>query len=136
MEKFFRYWAPLCGYAGLIFYLSAQSHPEEDLPSFIDLFNDKVLHAVEYALLGGLAFRAFRWGTSGSWRDRAVPLAVLLAALYGVSDELHQWFVPFREASWQDWLADLIGATFGAVMLARLPSLWPSSSAFDMERRS
>lgn len=131
---FFRYWAPVCGYAGLIFYLSAQSHPEQDLPLFIDLFSDRVLHAVEYAGLGGLCYRAFRWGTNGVWRERAVPLAILLAALYGVSDELHQWFVPFRDASWQDWLADTVGASLGAIILARLPTQRPLSSAADMGR--
>ena len=29
------YWGPVLGYAGLIFYLSAQSHPDEDLPSLL-----------------------------------------------------------------------------------------------------
>ena len=134
MVTLFRYWVPVCGYAGLIFYLSAQSHPEQDLPAFIDLFSDRVLHAVEYAGLGGLCYRAFRWGTNGVWRDRAVPLAILLAALYGVSDELHQWFVPFRDVSWQDWFADTAGASLGALILARLPTRRPLNSAADVGR--
>ncbi|MDP1945872.1 MAG: VanZ family protein [Nitrospirota bacterium] len=109
------YWGPVCGYAGLIFYLSSQPHPEQDLPSFVMLFSDKVLHAIEYALLGVLCYRAFRWGTNQSWGQQAIPLAVLLASLYGASDEVHQAFVPFRDSSWQDWLADTIGAAIGAV---------------------
>ena len=109
------YWGPVCGYAGLIFYLSSQPHPEQDLPSFVMLFSDKVLHAIEYALLGVLCYRAFRWGTNQSWGQQAIPLAVLLASFYGASDEVHQAFVPFRDSSWQDWLADTIGAAIGAV---------------------
>jgi VanZ family protein len=109
------YWGPVCGYAGLIFYLSSQPHPEQDLPSFVMLFSDKVLHAIEYALLGVLCYRAFRWGTNQSWGQQAIPLAVLLASLYGASDEVHQAFVPFRDSSWQDWLADTIGAFIGAM---------------------
>lgn len=128
MVTFLRYWGPVCGYAGLIFYLSSQSYPDQDLPSFIDLFSDKVLHAVEYALLGGLCCLAFRWGTNASWRDGAVPLAILLASLYGISDEVHQAFVPFRDPSWHDWLADTIGATLGALMMSRMLILWPSNS--------
>ena len=42
-------------------------------------------------------------------------LAILTASVYGVTDEAHQFFVPFRESSWQDWLADTIGAVIGAV---------------------
>lgn len=124
---FVRYWGPVCGYAGLIFYLSSQSHPDQDLPSFLDLFSDKVLHAVEYAVLGGLCYRAFHWGTNESWRHGAVPLAILLASLYGISDEVHQAFVPLRDSSWHDWLADTVGATLGAVTMPRLLSLWPAN---------
>ena len=110
-----RYWAPVAAYAGFIFFLSAQSHPEQELPSFVMLFSDKVLHAVEYAVLGALCYRAFRWGAQDRWSRRAVPLAIVAASLYGMSDELHQWFVPFRESTWQDWIADTIGGTLGTI---------------------
>ena len=110
------YWVPVVLYAGAIFFLSAQSHPEEQLPSFLlkDV-SDKVLHAVEYAVLGGLCYRAFRWGLSGQVAARALIIAIVTASLYGVTDEVHQLFVPFRESSWQDWLADTIGAVIGAL---------------------
>jgi VanZ family protein len=123
MVIWLRYWGPLCAYAGLIFYLSAQPHPEEDLPSFVLSFSDKALHVVEYAVLGGLCYRAFRWGANESWGSAAFPLAVLVASLYGISDEVHQSFVPFRDSSWLDWLADVIGSAMGAAGLARISSL-------------
>ena len=93
------YWGPVAGYAGLIFYLSAQSHPDDDLPSLFGAVNDKVLHALEYAGLGGLCYRAFRWGATGSVAARALFFSILTASLYGVTDEVHQLFVPFRESS-------------------------------------
>ncbi len=129
MTTFVRYWGPVLGYAALIFFLSSQSHPDEDLPSFIELFSDKVLHAVEYAVLGGLIYRALRWGTNESWRRQAVPLAILLAALYGISDEVHQAFVPFRDSSVYDWLADAAGALLGSIAMHRMLDLWPGNSA-------
>ena len=132
MVTFLRYWGPVCGYAGLIFFLSSQPHPEEDLPSFVNLFSDNVLHAIEYAVLGGLCYRAFHWGTNESWRRRAVPLAILLASLYGISDEVHQAFVPFRDSSWYDWLADTIGATIGAAVVRRIHSLWRARSVREV----
>ncbi|MDH4237745.1 MAG: hypothetical protein OEV17_10915, partial [Nitrospira sp.] len=75
MVRWLRYWGPVCGYAGLIFFLSSQSHPEEDLPSFVGLVSDKVLHIIEYAVLGSLCYRALRWGTNESYGRAAGPLA-------------------------------------------------------------
>jgi VanZ family protein len=110
------YWVPVVLYAGTIFYLSSQSHPEEQLPSFLlEEVSDKVLHAMEYAGLGGLCYRAFRWGMSGQVASRALLFAIVTASLYGMSDEAHQLFVPFRESSWLDWLADMVGSVIGAM---------------------
>jgi len=110
------YWVPVALYAGFIFFMSAQSHPEEQLPSFLlkDV-SDKVLHAVEYAVLGVLCYRGFRWGVNGQLVSRALLFAIVLASLYGMTDEAHQFFVPFRESSWQDWLADTIGGAIGVL---------------------
>jgi len=110
------YWVPVALYAGFIFFMSAQSHPEEQLPSFLlkDV-SDKVLHAVEYAVLGVLCYRGFRWGVNGQLASRAILFAIVLASLYGMTDEAHQFFVPFRESSWQDWLADTIGGAIGVL---------------------
>lgn len=134
MERL-RYWGPVCAYAGLIFYLSSLPNPEDKLPSFMGLFSDKVLHAVEYAVLGGLFYRAFRWGTNGALQAWAGVLAVLATSLYGLSDEIHQAFVPNRDASGWDWLADSIGAMFGVTTARCLPRWWLKSPALELRRR-
>ena len=110
------YWVPVVLYAGAIFYLSSQPHPEEQLPSFLlkDV-SDKVLHAVEYGILALLCYRAFRWAAGPAVAQQAVVLAIVTASVFGVTDEMHQAFVPLRDASWQDWLADTIGAIIGAL---------------------
>jgi VanZ family protein len=122
MVTFLWHWGPVYGYAGFIFYLSAQPHPETHLP-FVTHFSDKVLHVVEYAVLGALCYRALRGSGKGAWRQQAISVAILLASLYGASDEVHQAFVPFRESSWLDWLADTGGAVLGATAMHRVVSL-------------
>lgn len=110
------YWGPVVGYAGLIFYLSAQSHPEEQLPSFLlEAVSDKVLHAVEYGILSLLCYRAFRWAAGPAVARQALVLAIVTASVFGLTDEAHQLFVPFRESSWLDWLADTVGVVIGAM---------------------
>jgi VanZ family protein len=110
------YWAPVALYAGAVFYLSAQSHPEDQLPSFLfkDI-SDKVLHAVAYSILSLLCYRAFRWAAGPAVARQAVVLAIVTTSAFGLTDEVHQYFVPFRESSWLDWLADTIGAAIGAL---------------------
>ena len=111
MVQVFWYWVPVALYAGMIFYFSAQSHPDDDLPSFLfEEISDKVLHAVEYGILSVLCYRAFRWAAGPAIARQAVVLAIVTASVYGITDEVHQAFVPLRESSWLDWLADTIGA--------------------------
>lgn len=111
--SFVRYWGPVLAWAAWIFYLSSLTNPP--VPSWIlPEGSDKVLHGWEYGLLGLLCYRAFR-RAAGPWAAaRALGLAVVSATLYGLSDELHQAFVPERTADLFDLLADGIGAAAGA----------------------
>jgi VanZ family protein len=116
MGQILWYWLPVVLYAGAIFYLSDQPHPQEKLPSFLfEEFSDKVLHAVEYGILALLCYRAFRWASGPTVARQAILLAIVTASVYGMTDEVHQAFIPFRESGWQDWLADTIGAVIGVV---------------------
>jgi len=109
-----RYWGPVFLYAGVIFLVSSMSSPPESVSSFLGETSDKVLHLGEYGLLGALVYRACRHG-AGAWvADHAVIVAVAGCALYGLSDEIHQLFVPLREGDPLELVADSIGATLGA----------------------
>lgn len=76
---------------------------------------DKGVHFVEYAVLGWLCAAASSrtWPSASGWRTAA--LAILVAALWGLSDELHQAFVPGRSAEVADFVADSLGAFAGTV---------------------
>lgn len=114
-SQIWRYWIPVVIYAGLIFFLSAQSEPEQYVPIFSFPGADKLEHAVEYSVLGILCYRAFRYAAGKRASRYALLLAIVIASGYGVSDEFHQYFVPLREADGWDVLADTVGASLGAV---------------------
>lgn len=106
------YWLlPAIAYAALIFWLSSQPNP---LPRLNARVWDKALHFVEYAAFAV----AVTWGLShvGLRLGRAARWAALLGSLYGLSDEIHQGFVPHRSADLADWLADTLGASMGALL--------------------
>lgn len=110
------YWSPVIIYAAIIFYLSSLLHPEEQLPKLLpEILGDKALHLIEYAVLAVLTYRAFRWAAGPAAARQAVILTIAAASFYGMTDEIHQAFVPFRESSWLDWVADTIGGAIGAM---------------------
>jgi VanZ family protein len=113
-EKVLLYWAPVLVYAAAIFYFSSLSKPDEELPAFVRDLSDKLLHVVEYGILGGLWYRAFRWASGPRIATSAVLLAVMAGSIYGMTDEVHQAFVPMRETSVLDWIADTVGSLIGA----------------------
>lgn len=109
------YWIPIFIYCLLIFVQS--SYPSvETIPSF--LFSDKLLHFSAYALLGILFFRAFETFPALNNHHLTVFLGIMCAGLYGASDEIHQYFVPGRNADLMDLVADFAGS-FAGVMIYR-----------------
>ncbi len=83
---------------------------------------DKVAHLAIYGVLGALIARAC-WRTGSRSAVRVVVLSMLLATTYGLSDEIHQRFVPGRQFELADLLADAVGALLGALLMARARSL-------------
>jgi VanZ family protein len=100
----------------LIFGLSSISHPPE-LPELPGPGSDKYAHVLLYGGLSALFVRA----RAGGWR-RPVAFGVVVSAVvfctaYGVTDELHQFFVPPRQMDVFDVMSDAIGATLAAGLL-------------------
>ena len=121
LQKFFIYWFPIIFYCLLIFVQSSHPSPEvikSDWPHV-----DKVLHFTAYALLGALFLRAFKTTPIKNNLKLVLILSVLLSSLYGISDEIHQSFVPYRTADAMDAMADILGSAFGVGVF----SLWIKS---------
>ncbi len=110
LYKILSYWFPVFIYCLLIFMQSSYPSPESvpDLP-----YIDKLLHIAVYALLGALFLRAFKTLRIQHNLKLVMILSILLSSLYGISDEIHQHFVPFRNADFMDALADMIGSVGG-----------------------
>lgn len=114
------HWVAVVAYAGLIFYLSAQPQPPEAVETVLQALGDRVLHAVEYGVLSVLCYRAFGYA-AGAWAaTRAVTLAIVASIGYGITDEIHQAFVPLRDADPADVFMDAIGATVAVLFWSQL----------------
>lgn len=93
----------------------------------ISFFIRKAAHFSEFAVLGLLLCLHL------SVLRRRIPIprypvwAYLIGSLYGVSDEIHQRFVPGRSGEWRDMLIDSAGVLFGVLVMAgllRVVSRW------------
>jgi len=91
-----------------IFYVS--SLPQPPLPPG----GDKPWHSTAYLGLAIVVVRAVAGGLMRPVRPGSAVAAILITVLYGVSDEIHQMFVPGRSAETSDLVADAIGAVAGA----------------------
>lgn len=114
LEGFSRRYYLLFGLAwmGFIFMMSAR--PSVPVPPLFD-GQDKFMHVGVYAVLGFLWARA--WLPQGKpflWRH--VAGVTLLCAIYGATDEFHQMYVPGRDVSLMDWMADGVGGLLGAIV--------------------
>jgi VanZ family protein len=117
LHKFFAYWFPILLYCLLIFIQS--SHPSPDITPRWPHF-DKVLHFTAYALLGALFLRAFCTTRINHHLKLIFMLSVLFSSLYGISDEIHQSFVPYRTADVMDALADILGSIAGVYLYQKI----------------
>jgi VanZ family protein len=99
-----RAWLPVAAWAAVIFAFSSVPDLGTGLGGW-DLVLRKLAHAAEFAVLGALLARAT--GRSGP--------ALAIGALYAVSDELHQSFVPGRLGSPLDVAIDAVGVAAGVL---------------------
>jgi len=93
-------------YMILIFYLSSRPLTFPEAINKVDP-NKFFLHIAQYSVLGFLLFFA----------NKNTRLSFFIGSIYGLSDEIHQGFLSFRQFSILDILADIIGVYLGIIVL-------------------
>ena len=101
------FWILTAAYMATIYILSSYRGP--DLPPLPVNF-DKVIHTGIYIPLAFLFYLSLK---KSGIRKYVFIVAFLSACIYGISDELHQSFVPGRDAAVGDVFADFLGAFIG-----------------------
>ena len=110
---FFLYWLPLIAACAAIFIQSSFRGPER-MPEV--RFLDKLLHFGAYAVLAILFYRAYETLPLKNNRILLIFFSIISAILYGISDEIHQYFVLFRHADLMDVVANTIGSISGVFL--------------------
>ena len=101
----------------LCIYFSSQTNV--DLPKVINI--DKLFHFGAYFVYGlslQVAFIAFFINSTKEKSNKKIALLVITTGfLFALSDEIHQYFVPGRDADILDLLTDFIGIAFSLPFL-------------------
>jgi VanZ family protein len=99
--------------AYMVFIWILSSMPDDavvKLPSSsLDRFVKESLHLVEFAILYVLF--VFALLTTGRFSVKHNLLCAVIAGLYGILDEIHQSFVPYRSATMIDGVKDITGVS-------------------------
>jgi VanZ family protein len=136
---FLKFWLPVLAWMAVIFFASGDQMSSQHTSRFLGplihrLFpalSDtaiaeivftlrKTAHVTEYAVLALLLWRACRKPVprdARPWKWSLARLALLASALYAATDELHQCFVPNREARISDVALDTAGAACALLLL-------------------
>lgn len=118
-------------WAALIFFFSSlPGEPVYHTASLAYLIERKGAHLIEYFVLTILALRFFFFLFPKELLRGVLALSMVFSLAYAASDELHQFFVPFREPKVTDVLIDGAG-----ILLAALFVLLFHRQAFRSEKR-
>lgn len=109
--KTIKRWAPLVLWIVIIFGLSSVPDISGKGISF-PAGTDKVVHFLEYAVLALLLYRGAAYGKTKPGISRGV-ISLFVAAGIALMDEYYQSFIPGRDASFLDLMADLLGIITG-----------------------
>ena len=107
-------WPATAVVAATIVVLSEWPMPDRP-PAVLFPGADKVIHWIEYAVLGVFLFRSLEHELTGHFR-LAVIIAIAAGTAFGVCDEWHQSFVG-RTPALGDVLADVVGLVCGVALV-------------------
>ena len=105
---------PMFVVMGTIFFLSHQPGNELKLPVFPGA--DKVAHFIAYGVLASTVIFAHKKKSLIKEPFRVAMTTILVPLFYGISDEFHQSFIPSRDPSVGDIVADTLGGVFVVIV--------------------
>ena len=116
-----KFWLPVVLWAGFLFYLSSIPNLKASQNLVLDEVLRTIAHFLFYILGYCLFFRALNFGK----QKKNFLLPLFLTCLYGLSDEIHQTFVPTRTFQLMDLAVDFSGAFIGKIMVEELLLKFP-----------
>jgi VanZ family protein len=73
---------------------------------------DKVVHFNIFGVLSIFLIKAIQERKPEYSLKKSIVIAVIISTFFGLTDEIHQYYVPYRNCDVYDLLADFLGSLF------------------------
>jgi VanZ family protein len=99
------------------------SIPAESIPGLPIFTFDKLIHTVIYGVFAVAVYHALRHQSRFPYlAEHWLVCGMLIATLYAISDETHQFYTPGRASDIWDLNADLLGIVLAACLFRFFPT--------------
>jgi VanZ family protein len=96
--------------------LAGSSIPSDQIPKGFQLTPDKLIHCVEYFILGVLIYRWFLIEFTINKIYYIFIFTLLIGSTFGALDENYQRLTPGRTPDVWDWVLDTVGVLIAALV--------------------
>ncbi len=110
-------WSRIFAVAVVLIIFAGSSVPGRSIPEVFSLTPDKIIHCLEYAVLGFFLFRWLRFEYPAVTLFKMSSITFILGSLMGIVDENYQRLTPGRSPDFWDWVLDSIGVLLAVISM-------------------
>jgi len=101
----------------IVIILGGSSVPGKNIPEVFSFTPDKLIHCLEYAVLGFFLFRWLRLEFPAHKLSTISFVTFFAGSLMGIMDENYQRLTPGRSPDFWDWVLDSVGVLLSVIMM-------------------
>jgi VanZ family protein len=101
----------------MVIILAGSSVPGKNIPEVFSLTPDKLIHCLEYAVLGFFLFRWLRLEYPVYALSTISLITFVAGSLMGIMDENYQRLTPGRSPDFWDWVLDSVGVLLSVLLM-------------------
>jgi len=113
-------WSRIFAVSVVVIIFAGSSVPSKNIPSVFSLTPDKLIHCLEYAVLGFFLFRWLKLEYISHSLYKISIITLLLGSLMGALDENYQRLTPGRTPNFWDWVLDSVGVLLAVLAMSYL----------------
>ena len=117
------YWARIFVVFVVATIFAGSSVPGRNIPGIFALTPDKLIHCIEYSILGFFLYHWLRLEFTSLTLLKISSLTFFIGSIIGILDENYQRLTPGRTPNFWDWVLDSVGVLLAIVIMNYLAKI-------------